>query len=99
MVDATLGQYSDPNKKMITYAKHIDYEKWNNHQIGEAVNPVFMVMEEFFGLPKLFVRRHEFFQDSLIYYNGRPYLIKWKGYGSSLNVDESNQHGMATRGV
>lgn len=54
MIQVTAGQSSDKWRPTITYANHIDYEKWNNHQRGKAVNPVFKVMEDFFGLPNLF---------------------------------------------
>ncbi|KAF9424400.1 hypothetical protein HW555_000539 [Spodoptera exigua] len=56
-------------------ANHIDYEKWNNHQRGESNNPVFRVMGQFLGYPNLIARTHEFFEKSLIYYNGRPDLM------------------------
>lgn len=78
MIQVTSGQSSDPDREAVTYANHIDYEKWNNHQQGKSVNPIFRVMGEFFGLPNLFVRTHEFFEKSLIYYTGRPDLINWK---------------------
>lgn len=45
-------------------------------------------MGEFFGLPNLFTRTYEFFKRSLIYYNGRRELIRWKNFGSSLQVEE-----------
>nr|WAK77216.1 MAG: RNA-dependent RNA polymerase [Rhabdoviridae sp.] len=60
----------------ITFANHLDYEKWNNHQRKEATDPVFKVMGQFLGLPDLFTRTHEFFQKSLIYYGDRPDLMK-----------------------
>nr|QYW06855.1 MAG: polymerase [Bole Tick Virus 2] len=60
----------------VTFTNHLDYEKWNNHQRREATDPVFRVMGQFFGLPELFVRTHEFFQKSLIYYGERPDLMQ-----------------------
>lgn len=32
VIKVTEGQTSDPNRKTIIYANHVDYEKWNNHQ-------------------------------------------------------------------
>lgn len=60
----------------IGVANHLDYEKWNNHQRKEATDPVFRVIGQFFGLPNLFVRTHEFFEKSLIYYIDRPDLME-----------------------
>lgn len=88
MIQVTSGQSSDENRSTITYANHIDYEKWNNHQRGPAVNPVFTEMGKFFGLPNLFSRTHEFFEKSLIYYTGRPDLIKWVPDRTTLRVNE-----------
>ncbi|AFR23540.1 polymerase [Adelaide River virus] len=61
--------------KEITFANHLDYEKWNNYQRRESNGPVFRVMGQFLGLPHLIERTHEFFENSLIYYNGRPDLM------------------------
>ncbi|AJR28479.1 polymerase [Landjia virus] len=63
----------------ISIANHIDYEKWNNHQRYESNCHIFKVMGQCFGLPNLFLRTHEFFQKSLIYYNGRPDLMVVNG--------------------
>lgn len=60
----------------ITIANHIDYEKWNNFQRKESTSPVFRVMGQFFGMPNLFSRTHEFFELSLIYYRDRPDLLQ-----------------------
>nr|WCD55366.1 MAG: polymerase [Adumi ohlsrhavirus] len=75
MLENTSGQGGNDYKK-ITIANHIDYEKWNNFQRFDATAPVFLVLGKFFGLPNLFLRTHEFFQDSLIYYRDRPDLMK-----------------------
>ncbi|EJY57425.1 AAEL017355-PA [Aedes aegypti] len=64
----------DPSQ--VNYANHLDYSKWNNHQRGEANDPVFRVMGQFLGLPNLLVRTHEFFGKSLIYYKDRPDLMR-----------------------
>lgn len=61
-----LSDYSQVN-----YSNHLDYSAWNNHQRKEATDPVFRVMGEFFGLPNLFTRTHEFFQRSWIYFPDR----------------------------
>lgn len=74
MMDTSSGQGRDDYSK-VTIANHIDYEKWNNHQRGEANNPVFRVMGQFLGYPNLISRTHEFFENSLIYYNQRPDLM------------------------
>lgn len=42
----------------------------------EANYPVFHVMDQFLGFKNLISRTHQFFQESLIYYNGRPDLMK-----------------------
>nr|UED36916.1 polymerase [Mediterranean bat virus] len=75
MMDTSSGQGRDDYDK-VTIANHIDYEKWNNHQRGDANNPVFRVMGQFLGYPNLIVRTHEFFERSLIYYNQRPDLMR-----------------------
>jgi len=90
MISVTSGQSSDESRQNITYANHIDYEKWNNHQRGGAVNPVFRVMGEFLGYPNFFVRTHEFFEKSLIYYTGRPDLVRWDTTSPILRVSEHN---------
>lgn len=74
MLDTSNGQ-GLTNYDNITIANHIDYEKWNNHQRGDANNPVFKVMGQFLGYPNLIVRTHEFFEKSLIYYNNRTDLM------------------------
>ncbi|UOX72934.1 RNA-dependent RNA polymerase [Wufeng Myotis altarium vesiculovirus 1] len=74
IMDSSSGQGRADYSKM-TISNHIDYEKWNNHQRGEANNPVFRVMGQFLGYPKLIERTHEFFQKSIVYYNGRPDLM------------------------
>nr|QKV49615.1 large protein [Kanyawara virus] len=74
LLDRTQGQgLNDYNQ--ICIANHIDYEKWNNHQRKEATGPVFKVMGQFLGYGNLIYRTHEFFEESLIYYNGRPDLM------------------------
>lgn len=73
LMDNSNGQGLDTYDN-ICIANHIDYEKWNNHQRREANGPVFKVMGQFLGYPNLIFRTHEFFQKSLVYYNGRPDL-------------------------
>ncbi|AJG39201.1 RNA-dependent RNA polymerase [Wuhan Louse Fly Virus 5] len=75
LLDRSQGQ-GGKDYTNICIANHIDYEKWNNHQRKAATDPVFKVMGEFLGYPNLFTRTHEFFQESLIYYNGRPDLMR-----------------------
>lgn len=75
MMDSSMGQGLE-DYSSIGIANHIDYEKWNNHQRLESNGPVFRVMGQFFGLPHLFERTHEFFQQSWIYYGERPDLIE-----------------------
>ncbi|UAU42902.1 polymerase [Burg el Arab virus] len=60
----------------VTFANHIDYSKWNNHQRKESNKYVFRVMGQFLGYPKLFERTHEFFEKSLIYYAGDRSLLR-----------------------
>nr|AMJ52373.1 large protein [Riverside virus 1] len=77
MLTNTVGQGGN-DYKSVTIANHIDYEKWNNFQRYDSTAPVFLVLGKFFGLPNLFVRTHEFFQNSLIYYRDRPDLMMLK---------------------
>nr|UYL95634.1 MAG: RNA-dependent RNA polymerase [Tongren Rhabd tick virus 3] len=78
ILNCTLGQGLS-GYTSVTFANHLDYEKWNNHQRKEATDPVFRVMGQFLGLPELFTRTHEFFQKSLIYYGERPDLMEVRG--------------------
>ncbi|AOX47527.1 L protein [Gata virus] len=75
LMDNTYGQGTD-NYDHVSFANHVDYEKWNNHQRGAANNPTFKVMGQFLGYPNLISRTHEFFEQSLIYYNQRPDLME-----------------------
>ncbi|AJG39207.1 RNA-dependent RNA polymerase [Wuhan Louse Fly Virus 9] len=70
----TEGQ-GDTSYENVTFADHIDYEKWNNHQRAEGNNPTFRVMGQFLGYPNLIERTHEIFEKSWIYYNRRGDLI------------------------
>ncbi|AIL31438.1 L [Kumasi rhabdovirus] len=74
LMDRTQGQ-GGSDYSQICIANHIDYEKWNNHQRKDATGPVFKVMGQFLGYPNLIYRTHEFFENSWIYYNGRPDLM------------------------
>ncbi|YP_010229226.1 RNA-dependent RNA polymerase [Almendravirus chico] len=71
MLDRTAGQRNFEYEN-ITYANHIDYEKWNNHQRDEAVGPVFSVIDKLYGLKNFFRRTHQFFKDCIVYYPERP---------------------------
>ncbi|QPL20091.1 RNA-dependent RNA polymerase [American bat vesiculovirus] len=75
MMESSSGQGAS-NYDAIAIANHIDYEKWNNHQRKESNGPVFKVMGQFLGYPNLISRTHEFFENSLIYYNNRPDLMR-----------------------
>lgn len=66
----------------ITIANHLDYSKWNNHQREETNAPIFKVMDKFLGLNNFISRTHQFFQQSWIYFVGRPDLI---GYDPTKN--------------
>ncbi|AJR28458.1 polymerase [Vesiculovirus morreton] len=87
MLDSSSGQGLD-NYEAICIANHIDYEKWNNHQRKESNGPVFRVMGQFLGYPSLIERTHEFFEKSLIYYNGRPDLMR---VSNNTLVNATNQ--------
>nr|WHX01969.1 RNA polymerase [Perhabdovirus perca] len=78
MLERSQGQGED-DYEHISIANHIDYEKWNNHQRKESNGPVFRVMGQFLGYPSLIEKTHDFFQNSLIYYNGRPDLMEVRG--------------------
>ncbi|QVU40010.1 RNA-dependent RNA polymerase [Mejal virus] len=75
MLESASGQGLN-DYSAVSIANHIDYEKWNNHQRRESNEPVFRVMGQFLGYPNLISRTHEFFEKSLIYYNGRPDLMR-----------------------
>ncbi|AJR28296.1 polymerase [La Joya virus] len=74
MLENSQGQGRN-DYEYVSIANHIDYEKWNNHQRKESNCHVFRVMGQCFGLPNLFLRTHEFFEKSLIYYPQRPDLM------------------------
>ncbi|QDZ59981.1 large protein [Harbour porpoise rhabdovirus] len=78
MLERSQGQ-GENDYEHVSIANHIDYEKWNNHQRKESNGPVFRVMGQFLGYPTLIERTHEFFEKSLIYYNGRPDLMEVEG--------------------
>ncbi|UNP42116.1 L protein [Porcine ephemerovirus 1] len=84
MLDVSSGQGND-DYEQITIANGIDYEKWNNWQRFDSNKYVFRVMGQFLGYPNLILRTHEFFEKSLIYYNGRPDLMRVEG-NRVLNV-------------
>ncbi|ABZ81161.1 polymerase [Lyssavirus lagos] len=73
----------------VTYAFHLDYEKWNNHQRLESTKDVFSVLDKAFGLSRVFSRTHEFFQKSWVYYSDRSDLIGiWKDQIYCLDMAE-----------
>ncbi|QBQ65046.1 polymerase [Xinjiang tick rhabdovirus] len=74
LLAATSGQGSD-NYNRIFISNSLDYDKWNNRQRMTSNRHVFQVMGQFLGYPNLFLRTHEFFENSLIYYNERPDLM------------------------
>lgn len=78
MIESSIGHGHD-DYQIVGFANHLDYEKWNNHQRKKSTSPVFRVMGQFFGLPNLFSRTHEFFEQSLIYYGERPDLMRVEG--------------------
>ena len=74
MLDSSRGMETH-DSDTLTIANHIDYDKWNNHQRLESTGPVFRVMGQFLGYPRLTERTHEFFQKIQFYYGDRPDLI------------------------
>ncbi|FAA01392.1 TPA: RNA-dependent RNA polymerase [Anole lyssa-like virus 1] len=74
LIDRVNGQGLEDYQR-VTYAFHLDYEKWNNHQRMESTKDVFQVLDRFFGFHNVFSRTHEFFQKSWIYYTDRADLI------------------------
>ena len=70
LIVTTLGQRCK-NYEKVTIANNLDYPKWNNHQRGKYVNPVFSAMGKFLGYPNLITRTQEFFENSFIYYADR----------------------------
>ncbi|AJR28326.1 polymerase [Kamese virus] len=89
MLENVSGQGLD-TYEFISIANHIDYEKWNNHQRYESNCYIFKVMGMCFGLPNLFLRSHEFFEKSLIYYNQRPDLMVCRE--NTMNPSTMNCH-------
>ncbi|AJN08917.1 L protein, partial [Ekpoma virus 1] len=77
LLETSEGQEADSYTN-ITISNSLDYEKWNNYQRKESNGPVFKVMGEFLGFPNLILRTHEFFENSLIYFPGRPDLMTVK---------------------
>ncbi|AHX81844.1 RNA polymerase [Sunguru virus] len=75
LLSRSMGQ-GTPDYTSITFANHIDYSKWNNHQRKESNGPLFRVMGQFLGFPSLIERTHEFFEKSLIYYAGDLSLLR-----------------------
>ncbi|AFR67096.1 L protein [Kimberley virus] len=78
MLDVSSGQ-GTRNYDYVSIANNIDYEKWNNYQRKESNGPVFRVMGQFLGMENLIVRTHEFFENSLVYYNQRADLMMVQG--------------------
>ncbi|ALJ30354.1 L protein [Eelpout rhabdovirus] len=78
MLERSQGQ-GEIGYERVSIANHIDYEKWNNHQRLQSNGPAFRVMGQFLGYPSLIEKTHHFFENSLIYYNGRPDLMKVTG--------------------
>lgn len=87
IIESSIGHGHD-HYQIIGFANHLDYEKWNNHQRKESTSPVFTVMGQFFGLPNLFARTHEFFEKSLIYYGDRPDLMRVENRRLLNNSDQ-----------
>ncbi|AZL49339.1 RNA-dependent RNA polymerase [Charleville virus] len=75
MINKTSGQDKKSCEDIITICNHLDYEKWNNNQRGASNNPVFRVMGQFLGYPRLIERTHEIFENSFIYFVNRPDLM------------------------
>ncbi|AJG39138.1 RNA-dependent RNA polymerase [Tacheng Tick Virus 3] len=73
--------------KVVSFANHLDYEKWNNHQRKKSTFPVFKVMGQFLGMPNLFAQTHDFFEQSFVYYGERPDLMTVQG-GKIVNNTE-----------
>ncbi|AVM87303.1 L protein [Hainan black-spectacled toad rhabdovirus] len=84
MINKTSGQDGRTCDSIITICNHLDYEKWNNNQRGKSNNPIFRVMGQFLGYPKLIERTHEIFEKSFVYFANRPDLMKVEG-GRILN--------------
>ncbi|UYD62338.1 RNA-dependent RNA polymerase [Boana pugnax lyssa-like virus 1] len=70
LIDRVKGQGLDDYSR-VTWAFHLDYEKWNNHQRMESTYDVFRVLDLVFGTKSVFTRTHEFFENSWIYYPDR----------------------------
>ncbi|APF29060.1 L protein [Menghai virus] len=71
MLDRTKGQRGN-KYQYITYANHIDYSKWNNHQRDKAVGPVFSVLDKLYGYNTFFRLSHKIFEQCTVYYPERP---------------------------
>ncbi|USL85426.1 MAG: RNA-dependent RNA polymerase [Dermacentor reticulatus rhabdovirus 1] len=86
ILECTTG-HGQTKYKLVSFANHLDYEKWNNHQRKKSTSPVFKVMGQFLGLPNLFALTHEFFETSFIYYGERPDLMEVR-QGEIVNKTE-----------
>ena len=74
MIDRIPGHGTD-RQTNISYAQHLDYEKWNSHQKHGSTFPIFGVSDRAFEYKRLISMIHEFFQDSWIYYSKRGDLL------------------------
>ncbi|DAZ87793.1 TPA_asm: large structural protein [Triaenorhabdovirus 2] len=74
--------------ELITYAYHIDYQKWNNHQRHESTAPIFQVIDKAFGFKNVISRTHEFFEKSLIYHANSPHLFSINDNLDGVNLTD-----------
>ncbi|DBA36613.1 TPA_asm: L [Bouteloa betacytorhabdovirus 1] len=66
MIKATWRQ-RDIDKYSVTFCINMDFEKWNLNMRKDATFHVFQVLGELFGLPNIFNRTYDIFENSIIY--------------------------------
>ena len=66
------GFQGNVGHREMTIANSLDYKSWNNYQRKTALQPMFKVLGQAYGLENIFNRTHEIFENSLFYYSQFP---------------------------
>lgn len=64
---------------LIPIITNIDFEKWNLNMRAELVNPIFRIMDQFFGFHNIFEATHAVFSQSTIYLTDNTLELKLSG--------------------
>nr|UQU68823.1 RNA-dependent RNA polymerase [Sambucus cytorhabdovirus] len=62
-----------------TICVSLDFEKWNGHMRHDSTYFVFLSLGELFGMPNLYNRTYEIFQESYIYLADGSYIPRVRG--------------------